>query len=318
MSDVAFVAAPGADAEEVLAGLAATPKRLPTKLLYDERGSQLFEAITRLPEYYLTRAELAILAEMGEALGRHLGDAEVVVELGSGSGRKTHRLLRLLPRVHTYVAVDISAAALRQALGTLRPAFPRHRLYGVVGDYLESVPLPPALAGLRPLVVFFGSTIGNLEPPQVRRFLRAWAERLGPTAAFLVGVDRKKEAARLSLAYNDAQGVTAAFNRNLLRRLNRELGATFDLAAFRHHAPYHVEAGRIEMYLISMRRQRVRIADREIALAAGEPILTEYSYKYAVEEFLALAGDAGLNAEAVWSDAQRQFCLYLLRPAAGS
>lgn len=300
---------------QVLPGLQRLPKRLPTPLLYDARGSHLFDAITRLPEYYLTRAEAAILQAKATEVAHYLGDIETVIELGSGSGAKTRRLLAMLPRVSQYVAVDISAAALDSALATLGALFPGCRLRGIAGDYLMPLSLPVLSPGFRPLVVFFGSTIGNLSPVQAQAFLQAWAERLGPGTRFLIGVDRKKDPRRLHLAYNDAQGITAAFNLNLLVRLNRELAATFDPSAFRHQARYNLAEGRIEMFLVSTGRQTVQIAGRPVRFEPGEAILTEYSYKYTVAEFLALAAAASLHPVAVWSDPEELFSLYLLHHA---
>lgn len=300
--------------EEVLAGLSDSPKHLPPKLFYDGRGSQLFDRITRQPEYYLTRTETAILAGIGPDLRRKVGSSVAVVELGSGSGEKTHQLLRHLPNAAMYVAIDISADALRTALPALAAVFPDKEISGVAADYLSPVTLPPAVREHPVLLVFFGSTLGNFEPEAARRFLAQWASALGPGDGLLIGIDGKKDPARLYAAYNDAEGVTADFNRNVLTRINREVGADFVESQFAHRAVYHAEAGRIEMALVSLRAQTVTVAGRPIHFADGEPIVTEHSYKYTPAEFQTLARLAGWEPVEVWQDPEKLFHLHYLRP----
>lgn len=300
--------------DDVLAGLAASPRALSPKYFYDARGCALFEAICELPEYYPTRVELQLTVDCMPELTRLLGTGGVLVEYGSGASRKTAALLRGL-QPEAYVPVDIAAEALHAATARLAVDFPRLPVIAVCADYLQ--PLPPAvltrLPAARRLLYFPGSTIGNLTPGEAAAFLRAARGLAGAGGAMLVGVDLKKEAALLHAAYNDAAGVTAAFNLNLLQRINRELAGDFDLAQFRHVAFYNADAGRVEMHLESLRAQTVMVAGQAHAFAAGERIHTENSYKYAVTEFAQLARQAGFSPEAAWTDAGQRFALHLLR-----
>lgn len=305
--------------DEVLAGLRNTPKHLPSKLFYDARGSRLFDAICELDAYYLTRAEEAIMATHSEEMAAALGPGVLLVEYGSGSSRKTRILLDDLAAPAGYVPVDISREHLVRAAEQIAAEYPGLSVRPVCVDYTTEYRLPEPEGPVERTVVYYpGSTIGNFTPDAARDFLAHIARRVAPEGGVLVGVDLQKDEALLRAAYNDAEGVTAAFNKNLLRRLNRELGADFDLDRFRHEAVYNADAGRIEMYLVSTVDQQVAVAGASIAFAAGERICTEYSYKYTVESFAALAAAAGLTVEQVWTDADRHFSVQYARPAAGA
>ncbi|NEV61466.1 L-histidine N(alpha)-methyltransferase [Thiorhodococcus minor] len=301
--------------EEVLQGLSQSPKRLSPKLFYDRRGSQLFDAITELPEYYPTRTEIGILETHGEAMADRLGRENVLIELGSGSSLKIQTLLAAL-RPHVYVPVDISKDHLLASAHALAERFPGLMILAACADYSGpfKLPLEP---GWSQLAAFFpGSSIGNFEPQEARGLLRRVAGVLGEGGRLLIGVDLRKDPSLLSAAYNDAQGVTAAFNLNLLTRINRELEADFDTSAFRHKAFFNAEVSRIEMHLESLCDQSVRIAGREIPFKQGETIHTECSYKYSIADFQALARDAGFEAEEVWTDSEQLFSVHCLRVAA--
>jgi dimethylhistidine N-methyltransferase len=307
---------PAAEADDfaaaVIDGLSRPQKTLPCRFFYDARGSELFEAITRLPEYYPTRTETAILevhaAEMAEAVPA----GGVLVELGSGSSLKTELLLRHLPQLGAYVSIDVSESALSAARARLESRFPALDVRPIVGDFSGAVTLPADLAG-RPRTGFFpGSTIGNLTPAEAVHLLAGLRVSLAPAARLIVGVDLKKDARRLHMAYNDAQGVTAAFNLNLLVRINRELAGTFDLDGFRHEAVYNPRQGRIEMYLRSTRPQSVGVLGRRFSFGAGERIHTENSCKYTIGEFQALAHSAGWQPVRVWTDREALFSVHEL------
>jgi len=297
--------------EDVIAGLSLPQKSLPPKYFYDAEGSRLFERICRLPEYYLTRAELSLTRAHLDAIARFAGRGCELVEYGSGASLKTRLLIRALGP-SAYVPVDISAAALAGASRRLAREFPRLHLFAVTGDFSQPLRLPVfrARAARRRVVYFPGSTIGNLVPEEAQAFLKMTRGQVGRAGAMLVGVDLKKDASVLHAAYNDARGVTAAFNLNLLRRINRELGADFDLRRFRHYAFYNPAPGRIEMHLVSLRRQTVNVGAYRFEFAPGETIHTENSYKYSVVEFSALAADAGFRAAHVWQDARKRFALF--------
>ncbi len=299
--------------DDVLNGLAAAPKALPPKYFYDARGSELFEAICELPEYYPTRTELAMMHAHAPRMARLLGPDCLLIEYGAGSGRKTRVLIEALAPA-AYVAIDISRSALTQCAAELAAQYPRVRVAAVCADYSRPLQLP-ALEGIAPrrrVIYFPGSTIGNFTRADALKFLRHAQALAGAGGAMLVGVDVKKDAARLHAAYNDAQGVTAAFNLNLLTRINRELGGNFDLTAFEHHAFYDAALGRIEMHLRSLRAQTVSIAGRAFAFGAGETIHTENSCKYAVDEFQQLAREAGFAPEACWCDSEKLFSIHYL------
>ncbi|HEX6202764.1 MAG TPA: L-histidine N(alpha)-methyltransferase [Thermoanaerobaculia bacterium] len=299
---------------QLVAALTATPRRIPSQYFYDERGSALFEAITRLPEYYPTRAEAALLAEVADEVVARSG-ARTLVELGSGAAIKTRLLLDAMERagrLDLYVPVDVAAATVERTAKELVERYPGLAVHGVVGDFLAHLDIVPADGGPR-LVIFLGGTIGNLEPPAAREFVGRVAATMRPGERFLLGVDLIKDEARLVAAYNDAAGVTAEFNRNALSVVNRLLDADFEPAAFRHHAPWNAERHRIEMWLVAERAMRVRLAaaDRTLDLAAGEAILTEVSTKY--DEALArdLLAAAGFDLERWFVADERLFGLAL-------
>jgi dimethylhistidine N-methyltransferase len=306
---------PAADSflKDVIAGLSARCKTLPPKYFYDARGSELFEAICELPEYYPTRTELGILNAVAADMAERIGPRTAIVEYGSGSATKTPTLIGALQPL-AYVGIDISGEQLRSAVDQLAEQFPQVRMFAVCADYTRNVPLPQLdAADVRRRVVYFpGSTIGNFTIPEAQAFLLNAGKVAGSGGAMLVGVDLKKDTSTLNAAYNDAQGVTAAFNLNVLRRINRELGADFDLESYRHHAYYAENASRIEMHLVSTRVQEVRIDGRTFQFSAGETIHTENSYKYSIEDFQRLARSAGFEPEHHWTDAQGLFSIHYL------
>lgn len=301
-------------AAEVLAGLRRRPRYIPPKFFYDARGSQLFDQITALPEYYLTRAEVEVLTANAAEIARRVGTGSLLVEPGGGSCAKVRILLEGL-RPCAYVPMDISREHLRAAAEQVAAEFPWLEVHASCTDFTRAMALPdsaPEPEG--PRVAFFpGSSIGNFDPEGAVGFLAAVAGLVGPGGFLLIGADRKKDKAVLDAAYDDTAGVTAAFNLNLLERMNRELGADFDLSAWRHRAFYDEAQGRIEMHLVSVRPQTIRVAGEAFEFAAGETIHTENSYKYGIEEFQALAARAGFQPEAVWTDARGLFAVHLLR-----
>ena len=304
-------------ASAVLDGLSKRDKSLPCRFFYDARGSELFEEITRLPEYYPTRTEAAILEANSEEIARDIPDGSVLVEFGSGSSLKTEILLRRLPRLRTYVTIDVSVAALHEAKERLSRRFPALEVRSIVGDFSQPRELPADLSGAQKTGFFPGSTIGNLTRPEAVELLQVFRRVLNPGARLIVGVDLKKDPRRLVLAYNDAAGVTAAFNLNLLVRINRELGGTFNLDSFKHEAIYNPREGRIEMHLESTCDQEVRVLGRRIRFKRGERIHTENSYKYTVAEFQALAQTAGWQPRRVWTDDDRFFSVHELISGTG-
>ena len=301
--------------EAVLAGLSRERKAIPCKFLYDARGSALFERICELPEYYPTRTERRILSRRASEIAELAGPRAQLVEFGSGSSSKTRILLDAL-QPSCYVPIDISRDQLESAaLGVMRE-FDDLEVIPICADYTRDdfIPALPWGGGVR--VGFFpGSTIGNFEPEEAEAFLDRCAVVLGQGGGLVVGVDLRKDRAVLDAAYNDAQGVTAEFNLNLLRRMNRELDGGFDLSRFVHEAFYDEREGRIEIYFRSLVRQRVPVAGRTFAFDAGERIHTEYSYKYDIETFQRLAGRAGFYPEASWSDPRALFSVHFLRVA---
>jgi dimethylhistidine N-methyltransferase len=297
---------------EVLEGLSANPRTLPCKYFYDARGAELFERICELDEYYLTRADLDATRTHIEAIAACIGNGVRLVELGSGAGIKTRILLEHLTDLTSYVPVDISAEQLARNAEALRADYTGLAVHPVAADYTQPFELPPSRA--RTVVYFPGSTIGNFHPPEAVAFLRRLYRLVAPAGGMLIGVDLKKERAVLERAYDDAAGVTAAFNLNLLERINRELGADFDLQRWTHRALYDERAGRIEMHVVSAVDQRVTIADRTFAFGRGETIRTEVSYKYALEDFARLAGEARLAVDRVWLDRAGRFSLQWLTP----
>ena len=293
--------------DEVCAGLAQPQKEISPKFFYDARGCELFEAICNLPEYYPTRTELAIMRADARAMAAALGRDTTLIEIGCGNSEKTRTLLEEL-EPQTFVAVDIAQEQLEASCNRLAAAFAWMRLIAVRADFATEFRLPPAsLGGGRRVLYFPGSTIGNFTPAEARAFLERWKPLLGPGGAALIGVDLKKNPAVLNAAYNDAQGVTAEFNLNVLRHLNQALGADFDLAQFAHRARYVEAKGCIEMHLESLRAQRVSIGARTFVFRAGETIHTENSYKYSIPEFQALARAAGYSPVQCWTDRERLF-----------
>ena len=307
--------APGPDRmrAEVLAGLRRRRKRLPCKYFYDAEGSRLFDRICELEEYYLTRTELAIMDRHAGEMAAAIGPRAMLIEYGSGSSTKTRVLLDRLDAPAAYVPIDISGEHLTESAGSLARAYPQLEVLPVCADYTTRFEVPrPESHAARRVVYFPGSTIGNFEPDDALAFLRRVARVCGDGGGLLIGVDLKKDPAVLHAAYNDAQGVTAAFNLNLLARLNRDLGADFDPAAFAHYAFYNPRRGRIEMHLLSRAPQRVRIDGATIQFAEGEGVFTESSYKYGLLDFTELAKRAGFNSERVWTDADRRFSVHYL------
>lgn len=299
-------------ASSVLDGLSKASKTLPCRFFYDARGSGLFEQITRLPEYYPTRTEAAILEANAAEIADGVPDGGVLLEFGSGSSLKTEILLRQLPKLRAYVSIDVSESALKEATERLNSRFPTLDVRPIVGDFSYPVALPGDLAGAHKTGFFPGSTIGNLTPVEAGRLLRVFRGVLSPGGRLIVGVDLKKDPRRLVMAYDDAAGVTAAFNLNLLTRINRELGGTFDLDAFRHEAIYNPREGRIEMHIESLKDQEVRIIGRRIRFRAGERIHTENSYKYSIGQFQEMARSASWESHRVWTDAENLFSVHEL------
>jgi len=298
---------------DVVAGLGGTPKSLPCKYFYDEAGCRLFDRICELREYYPTRTELGIMRAHAREMAQLFGADSYLVELGSGSSTKTRLLLDQLPDLRGYIPVDISRDYLERSRDELGREYPRLRVIPLCTDYSRGFALPrEARGGARNVIYFPGSTIGNLRPAEARVFLARLSTLARPGGAMLIGVDLQKDTGVLHRAYNDGEGVTAAFNLNLLSRINRELGGDFDLPRFAHHAFYDTHHGRIEMHLVSGCRQTVHIGDRSFEFAEGESIVTEYSYKYSLQSFRALANDGGWTMRRVWTDERDWFAVMLL------
>jgi dimethylhistidine N-methyltransferase len=297
--------------EETIAGLSQSPRTLPCKFFYDERGAELFQKICELPEYYITRTELKILRLHGAEIASMLGSRIELIGLGTGAGTKTRILLEELHEPAVYVPIDISNEQLQKSTARFHNKFPQLEILPICADYLERFELPlPRRPSLRSVVYFPGSTIGNFEPSAAIEFLRRLVDLSGNGGGLLIGVDLQKDRHVIEAAYNDSAGVTAEFNLNLLARANRELGADFDLLRWTHRAIYNSSAGRIEMYLISETDQSVRIEDRQFHFQSGEKILTEYSYKHTPEGLAALAGKAGFEFEKAWTDEARLFGIF--------
>lgn len=317
LAQVSFSADPAGQESEpfvtdVVAGLAASPKRLPPKYFYDSAGSDLFERITALPEYYPTRCELRTLKEHAADIAAIIPSGAALIEFGSGSSRKTRTLLGAARKLAAYVPVDISVEFLDRQVANLQREYPAMVILPVAADFSESFDLPEAVSVLPRAGFFPGSTIGNLEPQEAAAFLRQAGRILGAGAVFVIGVDLIKDEKILYDAYNDAEGVTAQFNRNLLVRMNRELGANFDLASFEHQAFYNRAQHRIEMHLSSRKRQWVQVCGTNVEFRAGETIHTENSYKYAIETFQQLACSAGWTPLAAWTDSDNYFSVHVL------
>ncbi len=301
---------------DVLAGLSARPRALPSKYFYDARGSALFECITRQPEYYLTRAELELLPRVLPQIAAHAGPRVRVVEYGSGSGRKTRLLLQALEDVVAYTPVEISRTALLYSVRALAVDFPAIEMLPVCADFTALPALPPPRRAARRTLLFFpGSTLGNFTEAAAVSILHGMRQAMGPDGLALIGIDLDKDPALIEAAYNDAAGVTADFTLNLLVRLNREIGSDFDLAGFAHRARYVVPWRRIETSLVSRRAQVVHVAGQAFAFARDEAMHVEYSHKYDDAQFAAMAAAAGLRVAAAWDAPARMFGLRLLRPA---
>lgn len=299
-------------------GLGLKPKRLPSWLFYDERGSDLFEEICEQPEYYLTRCEIALMAEHAGSIADALGSDVRLVEYGSGNARKTSLLLRQMQAPVAYVPVEISPEPLRQSVERLAEEFPPLPIQPLCADFSKSLrfPIPPR-APRRTVIYFPGSTIGNFESREATALLRKIRNEMGDAGGILVGVDLKKDPAVIEAAYNDRAGVTAAFTLNMLTRLNREIGSDFVLSQFAHRAHYNPMAGRIETHIVSRCAQQVKVGRASVTFREDEAIQVEYSCKYSTEDFAAIAARAGLSVARVWLDPQQMFSVqYLVRAGA--
>ncbi|HEX7734666.1 MAG TPA: L-histidine N(alpha)-methyltransferase [Ktedonobacteraceae bacterium] len=298
---------------DVLHGLQTRQKELPSKYFYDDQGSQLFEQICEQDEYYLTRTELGIMRERAREMAELLGPRCLLIEYGSGSSTKTRLLLDALQDPAGYVPIDISKGQLLASVGALAMVYPDLEVLPVCADYTKSFDLPaPRKTPARRVAYFPGSTIGNFEQAAARRFLRQVAAVCRSGGGLLIGVDLHKDFTILHRAYNDAQGITAQFNKHLLERINRELGANFQLQNFGHYAFYNPHRSRVEMHLVSLQKQTVRVDQAEIAFKRGESIWTESSYKYALDDFARLATGQGFTVERVWTDPRELFSVQYL------
>lgn len=306
---------PDDELDELIDGLRQPEMTISPKYFYDERGSQLFDEITRLPEYYPTETELGIMQDNIDEIASLVGRQASLIEFGSGSSLKTRVLLEHLDELAAYVPVDISEDHLLQSAQQIREEFPGLDVLPVVADFTQPFQLPsPKVMPVRNVVYFPGSTIGNFTNDAARELLAVMHGEAGADGALLIGVDLQKDPAIIEGAYNDSAGVTAEFNRNILRHLNREFGADFDLDAFAHSAEYNEDEGRVEIRLVSERDQQFTVGDESFLIGKDEAILTEYSHKYTLEGFAAMAQAAGFSVERVWMDAGRLFSVqYLVR-----
>jgi dimethylhistidine N-methyltransferase len=296
---------------EASAGLSGSPRTLPSKFFYDERGSDLFQQICELPEYYVTRTETEILRQSGAEMADSVGENAELVGFGTGAGVKTRMLLDHLQNLIAYVPVDISKQRLTESAEALSRAIPALEILPVCADYLQPFELPtPSRQPAHIAVYFPGSTIGNMHPEVAQHFLERVCRLCGRSGGLIIGVDLQKSQEVLEAAYNDSAGVTAAFNLNILARANRELAADFDLARWRHRAIYNQGAARIEMNLLSNGAQTLHLGGREFHFAPGEKIITEFSYKHTVEGFAALAASAGFQLARVWTDPEKLFAVF--------
>jgi dimethylhistidine N-methyltransferase len=298
--------------EDVLSGLTKNRRQIPPKYFYDEEGSRLFDAICQLPEYYPTRAEIGLLKHYGTEMVQYMGEGSVLVEFGSGSSLKIRLLLEAL-RPAAYLPIDISREHLFNSARHLAYDYPRVAVHAICADYTRPLVLPRDFAEGAKAGFFPGSSIGNFEPPEALQFLKQIATLLGAGSGLLIGVDLKKDAALLNAAYNDSRGITAAFNLNLLRRINRELEGNFDLSSFEHRAFYNAVKGRVEMHLVSRKNQTVTVSNQAFEFHTGETLHTENSYKYSIEEFQQLARAAGFQPQRVWTGEQALFSVHYLR-----
>lgn len=302
-----------ADIHQILNGLSAPQKQISPKYFYDARGSKLFDDITRLPEYYLTNAELGIMRDNIAEIVELVGKQASLIEFGSGSSLKTRILLEHLSELAAYVPVDISEQHLHASASQIRDEFPHVDVLPVVADFTQQFSLPaPMVMPVRNIVYFPGSTIGNFECEMAIGLLRVMHHEAGKGGALLIGVDLQKDPAVIEKAYNDSAGVTAQFNLNMLQRLNRDYGANFDVNAFTHSANYDQDKSRVVIKLVSQADQTFEIGDTAFDIAAGESILTEYSHKYTLDGFAAMARTAGFAVDKVWTDAERLFSVQFL------
>jgi dimethylhistidine N-methyltransferase len=296
--------------DDVVAGLRARAKELPCKYFYDQRGSALFERICLLDEYYLTRAELAIMHEFASEMGEQIGRGAMLVEFGSGTSVKTRYLLDALSEPVAYVPVDISGEPLEQTAAELTADYPRIEILPVCADFTAPFELPsPHRIASHAAVYFPGSTIGNLMPDRAVDLLRGVATLCGKGGGLLIGIDLKKDIAKIEAAYNDALGVTDQFNLNLLRRINRELDGNFCLDHFEHRAVYNAELGRVEIDLVSVCEQRATVAGHVFDFKPGEAVRTEYSHKYSIDEFAAMVAPTGFALHRQWTDREHNFAV---------
>lgn len=297
----------------ILSGLRQVRKALPCKYLYDDMGSRLFDRICELEEYYLTRCELMILRRHIREIVTLIGPETLLIEYGSGSSLKTRIVLEHLVAPAGYVPIDICRSHVLHAAKALAAAYPRVRIMPVCADYTQPFTLPARADDASRRVIFFpGSTIGNFEPQEARQFLAQARDAAGPGGGLIIGVDLKKDPRRLHAAYNDREGITAAFNLNLLQRINREMGGSFNLDRFAHYAFYNPRQGRVEMHLMSLGEQEVRVAGQRFFFADGETIFTETSCKYSLDEFAYLTDEAGWRTRHVWTDPARHFAMHYL------
>jgi len=298
--------------EEAITGLNKKPKQLPCKFFYDKKGSELFEKICTLPEYYLTRTELEIMSANIYDISSFIGNNTLLVELGSGSSLKTRLLLDNLPQIAAYVPLDISYSHLMESVAMLSGDYPDLKIFPICADYTKPIKFPDLNITWSRIVVFYpGSTIGNFIPEYAKKFLASIANRIGKGSGLLIGVDLKKNISTLEKAYNDSSGITAQFNLNILSRLNSEISANFNLDNWYHKAVYNKNEGRIEMHLVSASNQSARLNGTAITFSKGESIITEYSYKYHLSEFRDLAREH-FRVEKVWTDEGKRFSLQYL------
>lgn len=300
--------------DEVLSGLTKDQKSLPPKLFYDTVGSRLFNQITELPEYYLTRVEKEILANNQVDIASHVGEGSALVELGCGNEEKISLILSGLEKVSEYIPVDISLSALKETAEKIKVDNPLLNVKGIRADYTESLSFLSETSLTKKVISFLGSTLGNFEEEQREQFLRQLAEELQPGDGLLIGIDLKKPTHILEAAYNDSYGITAKFNKNILQRINKELDANFQLIKFRHRACYNEDRGRIEMYLVSESSQIIDISGQQFHFRQGEKIHTENSYKFSVEDFEKTLHRIGLRLRKVWMDKRKHFAVTYIEP----
>jgi len=298
--------------DDVIEGLNKTSRAIPPKYFYDEQGSRLFDDICETAEYYPTRTEMRIIEENLEEISHCIGSGCVLIEPGSGSSQKVRLLLDSV-EPHTYMPLDISSDYLQSVAQGLAQEYPRLNVAAACVDYTAPLELPHCPVGMSRVAFFPGSSIGNFEPEDAIGFLSNIADMVQPGGGLLIGVDLKKSPEILNAAYDDKQGITAAFNLNILTRINAELNANFNLDAFQHKAFYNDRHGRVEMHLVSRQAQMVNISGKRFRFEAGDSIHTENSYKYAIDEFHALAKQAGFEAQRVWTDAEELFSIHYFR-----